>query len=72
MVKDGLGVYIEKLELLRRPFQPNGPLGGMVTKVLLFYFFEGLVKNGHVVCGQWLQWEGASEAGHLVVEFGGV
>ena len=51
MVKDGPGVYIEKMELLGRPFQPNGLLVAMAMKVLLFYFFEGLVKNGHVVCG---------------------
>ncbi len=50
MVKDGPGVYIEKLELLGRPFQPNGLLVAMAMKVLLFYFFKGSVKNGHVVC----------------------
>ncbi len=39
IVKDGLGVYIEKLELLGRPFQPNGPLVAMVMKSPPFLLF---------------------------------
>ena len=48
MVKDGPGVYVEKLKLVWRPFQMVH--GCYDNESPHFLLFEGSVKSGHIVC----------------------